>query len=522
MNLLIVDDQACVVDGLVMGISWRDLEIREVYKADSAAAARDVIQKRRIDLMLCDIEMPKESGLDLYHWIREQGFEICCIFLTSHAEFQYAQEALRCGAFDYILQPADYRDVYRVVERAVEAIRLSRGKQELYQMGEAFHRQKRAIINNTLRDHLQGIENGDDLQRLQKLGELPTGEVYLVLFEIVSWRSVQEQTEAPVLAETLGGVATEIFKPGCYETTVASMENNQMAMLIWQDRNEEMLGDFLKNQLSYLANTCGQRLKCELTCYLGVCRNLAEIREKWMELKQWSAGDIVKRKGVFLKRPSLSQENGYRTPKIELWKKMMEQGYYQAVEKQAIEFLDQMVSKNALTERELGHFYQEYLILIYQRMQGREAVLYELLDTAEGMDVYRNGMRSVQKMKELIRLTMTAFTAPALEEEKEKQALNRMKQYIATHLEQELHREDIAGHVFLNPDYASRIFKSETGMTLKAYITEQKMQTAKSLLQTTKLPVNVIGAKLGYKNFSHFSHTYKKIMGRNPQEEREA
>jgi two-component system response regulator YesN len=74
--------------------------------------------------------------------------------------------------------------------------------------------------------------------------------------------------------------------------------------------------------------------------------------------------------------------------------------------------------------------------------------------------------------------------------------------------------------VHLNADYLTRIFKKETGSTVKEYITSEKMKEAKRLLRTTQLPVSFIAAKLGYCNFSHFSYTFKKVMGYTPQEER--
>ncbi len=88
------------------------------------------------------------------------------------------------------------------------------------------------------------------------------------------------------------------------------------------------------------------------------------------------------------------------------------------------------------------------------------------------------------------------------------------------HLEEELRRDDIAAHVHLNRDYLSRMFSREMGISLKEYITEQKMKAAQGMLKTTSFPVNFIGAKLGYCNSSHFSFTYKKVMGRTPKEER--
>lgn len=67
----------------------------------------------------------------------------------------------------------------------------------------------------------------------------------------------------------------------------------------------------------------------------------------------------------------------------------------------------------------------------------------------------------------------------------------------------------------------SRIFKKEKGISLKEYIILEKMRTAQNLLMNTNFSIGMIGAKVGFDNFSYFSQTYKKIMGKTPTEERE-
>ena len=80
-------------------------------------------------------------------------------------------------------------------------------------------------------------------------------------------------------------------------------------------------------------------------------------------------------------------------------------------------------------------------------------------------------------------------------------------------------RSDIARAVFLSPDYITRLLR-ENGISLKDYVTEEKMKTAKNLLLTTTLPISLVAAKVGYDNFSHFSKIYKKVMGITPSAER--
>lgn len=140
MKLLIVDDQPGVTEGLCHGVNWAQLGFSQVQAVNSVREARAAMLNTVPDVMLCDIEMPEETGLELFKWVKKQGFATRCIFLTAHAKFSYAQEAMHLGAFDYIIQPAPYSEISQVTARAVKDVQASRDQKELTQMGRAFKR----------------------------------------------------------------------------------------------------------------------------------------------------------------------------------------------------------------------------------------------------------------------------------------------------------------------------------------------------------------------------------------------
>lgn len=80
MNVLIIDDQPDVVAGIHSGINWDALSIRQVFCANDIIRAREILSNNSVDIMLCDIEMPLGSGLELYEWVAEHFPEIKCIF----------------------------------------------------------------------------------------------------------------------------------------------------------------------------------------------------------------------------------------------------------------------------------------------------------------------------------------------------------------------------------------------------------------------------------------------------------
>ena len=70
MNLLIVDDEIEIINGIMAGIHWENLGLQSVYKATSIEESMKLFEQEQIDVVLCDIEMPDGSGLDLLEWIR--------------------------------------------------------------------------------------------------------------------------------------------------------------------------------------------------------------------------------------------------------------------------------------------------------------------------------------------------------------------------------------------------------------------------------------------------------------------
>lgn len=123
MNLLIVDDEILAIQGLVDDMDWKKLDFDEVFTANSYAQAVNIMNKQEIDVLLCDIEMPLRSGVELVRWAKERKPELECIFLTCHAEFSFAKQAIQMGCLDYILKPAETEEVENCLKKATEKLR---------------------------------------------------------------------------------------------------------------------------------------------------------------------------------------------------------------------------------------------------------------------------------------------------------------------------------------------------------------------------------------------------------------
>lgn len=110
-QILIVDDEVHAVKGIRSGMDWNRLGITAVFTAYTVRQAKELFEREHIDIMLCDIEMPQASGLELTKWVRERYPKTETIFLTCHADFKYAKQALQLGSLDYILKPVPFAEL---------------------------------------------------------------------------------------------------------------------------------------------------------------------------------------------------------------------------------------------------------------------------------------------------------------------------------------------------------------------------------------------------------------------------
>ena len=123
MNLLIIDDEYFIVQGLVEMIDKEALGIDRIFTAYGAEQGRKIIEREEIDLLLVDVEMPKETGLELLEKLRLKGIRLTTIILSGHQRFDYAQEAIRYHCFNYLLKPIGKRNLNYELSRAVDFVR---------------------------------------------------------------------------------------------------------------------------------------------------------------------------------------------------------------------------------------------------------------------------------------------------------------------------------------------------------------------------------------------------------------
>lgn len=121
MKILIVDDNTTFLE--TMGKILL-LDQHEISTATSAEEALKVIMKENFDLLLTDLKMGELSGIDLIKEIRKKGIDLISLVITGYGSIDSAVEAMKSGAYDYILKPFEFSSLREKIEEVQKELRL--------------------------------------------------------------------------------------------------------------------------------------------------------------------------------------------------------------------------------------------------------------------------------------------------------------------------------------------------------------------------------------------------------------
>src|SRR6056297_777540 len=182
MNIIIIDDEQQVRQTLKKMLSQLDTEIQVLGEAGNVQNGISLVKENQPDLIFLDIELTDGTGFDLLKQIEDKTFQV--IFITAYHE--YAINAIKFSALDYILKPFDPEDIERAIDKASKAMENEKLqiklKAFLDNVENISKEGKKIVLNTSESVHLVNIQ---DIVRCQSDGNysrfhLNGGKVLLV------------------------------------------------------------------------------------------------------------------------------------------------------------------------------------------------------------------------------------------------------------------------------------------------------------------------------------------------------
>jgi two-component system response regulator YesN len=530
-EMLIVDDERFAVEGIWNSNDWEKLGIDIVHVAYNADEARKILTEKRIDILICDIEMPDENGLSLVHWVKEHSEHTESVFLTCHSEFEYAKQAIHLGIFGYLLKPVDGQEIARVVTQMLQTVKEKEEQVQYTRMYQKYYalwnKQLPMLAEHFWQDLLSRriLSFGDFLERALQDAQIELSsekQILPILISIEEWKKPLQDRDQEIMEYAVKKAAEELWLTEHAGHAVTD-KNGELFILVYasaKDQPDSSSDSWIEAGKRFI-EICENYFYCQVSCYVGSFTPLQELPRLCDGLKSMERINVTKSKSVLvysLKDVSIPSPALPVNLDISEWSSFLLNGNREKIVEKIHQQMDRLKTAADLHPNQLETYYHSVLQVIYHFLSVKgfrvnQVPIFTMWSSAH--------VRNLPQFENWAVNLVSAVMDTVYAEKETDGFVQKSIQYMKKHVEEDISREDVAAHVKLNPAYLSRLFKKETGKSLIDYLIETKMDRGKQLLDLTDMTVSSIALQVGYSNFSHFTKMFKKQYGVNPQDHRQ-
>lgn len=525
-NLLLVDDERAILEGLAFNIDWDCMGIQEVFRAEDAAAALTILKEHPIDLIITDVRMPGMDGITMSETVLRQWPYTKLIFLSGYKDFEYARRAIDVKAFQYVLKPVRYEELEAIVRKAIAELEQDFQKRSIIEEAEQRIHEMQPFLQER---YLYLWLEKDRRRPWEEPGGAAECGLELYPEDWGFWLSVQvDHWSGQALNDGVLNVAiTELVRLilGTDCRFVPFPNFSGVHNLLFLSPGSEAIHPHFKriiDRLETLQFSIGQSLSCQVSLFWDYPVPLEQLGEAYRRLHQ----RIRLRMGCLA--GAISGPDPLDPLRSHELKSLHSHPSFATLvsgcrREQALEWV--CGAFRELREPELQT--QDNILQIYHTVVGtlisdsnqRKIPLAEW--GREYQEFFENAhtITTVEAFFELCRSAVAAYFDCVLahQQNQSTRLAEHLKALIAEQLTTEISVTRLARQFNYNAVYLSRVFKEETGLSLQDYIIRVRIDRAKELLNSGER-VGDVAAKVGYENFPHFSRIFKKVVGVSPKQ----
>jgi two-component system response regulator YesN len=533
LKLLLVDDESHWTETLEEMIDWQSLGIHEVYRAVSGAEAIERMTLTPIDILITDVKMPQMSGIELIEATFHKWPRTRCLVLSGYNDFDYAKQALRFKAVDYLLKPVRHEEVITSVRRVVDEIqddwtRITSQERTLMTLREHLPLLRSVLLNDLVRGR---VISPAQWQERSKMLQLPLvyGEACAIVivrleeeFQAHDYRSMQ------LMEYAVANMAEEIMQPDFrlwhsrderdyLIFVVQPARGNQSDWKRWLSQHslqlQQKVRHFLKGSISIMVSDWGEFPLSVPTIYEASLHAFRQLvggdKQFFIVLDERSAPSPVRSMTRLYDPPTLVH--------------LLETSRWEELEKKLGAVFDDLSlhwsdSQEHVFEAGM-HIGCAYAYLAHKNGAHLSDWIGDDYERLLRGDVYRS-IKELRNWSTRVLGLVREKTSRDLSVTRA-DIVRRTQAYAEANLASDISLQALADRFGIHPNYLSRVYKQETGEGLSDYIYRHRMEKALVLLRTSNDKVYEIGERLGYESAAYFIKVFKRCYGMTPQEMRD-
>ncbi len=517
-NVLIVDDDESILKVLSSSVNWSNHGVDNVYTVQNTQNARDIMTSNFVDLVICDIEMPMETGFGLLTWIRENNYDCEFLFLTCHEDFSFAKKAISMNAFAYLTKPFDLDTIEFNLHKVLTVIDEKR-KNKSFNIDKNFSLLKLKFLNELISGEINEIDLVKNSIRNKGIDFSVENKYFLLYSRITVNNEDIRKFGKSLLEYTLERFHFEVLHKEEVNTSVVKIKNGTFIDFVTLFSEKEVSEG--REQILSLISNINDYFTSTITCCLSDEINILQVNEKVQKLEKLVYNDLSRAGTLF------SESDILETNKDEKQILNIEELKVLIRERDTLSTLNfiKINMKNLLIQRRLSNhtlflIQQEVMQVVYSDLLNKGIQASQLFSDELSKELSEHSVDSTMDMIKWIKYMLEYIIDYEKNLKESTSLIFKINDFIHANYSQDIDRNEVAKEFYLTPEYLAKLYKKETGISIKSYINEYRINIAKNKLLETELSVSEIAEAVGFFNFSYFSTIFKKSVGVSPNEYR--
>lgn len=500
-----MEDEAPIRDGLEGILKKLNPVYQVVGKADNGREGLELIRRLRPDVIIVDIRMPDMDGLAMLKTLRKERLETKALIISAYSDFDYAREAMELGVLTYLLKPVRIGELKKALAGAEEELRQEERKNMFLSLEN--------IVSSAMAGLMvDGEEAAKTLQQEYGIRVSENLSLYVV------WLGEYYEHYKDIVYRILTEVSEHSRD---FECVITSFRDRfHFSMLIYHKREERDLESYFRDAVTPMLKTNTDN---RAVCGWMDCGGLSELREAGKRLHELLDWNLTLDGRIMISENLIARLQVYPArypPEMNVR------------------------LKQAVIKRDAGDFsvcLAEFISIFRGRCHDPKEMkenilvfLWTIIHTArEYMALEETGMR----IQVILERVMNAFTweqveeilnqlfAFVVKEKGEKRGgfsllVQKAKRLIEEYYNMQITLEEAARQLGVSPEYLSRQYKKETGLSFTEDLRRLKVEKVKTLLVGTTLNLTRIAALTGFSDPKYMSRVFKEEVGLLPADYR--